>query len=189
LPFMGRRHSMPGKSMMRARVHSGTYTLMLGLLTCGALCLGAHADGRRNHKEKPKQRIFDLEQEWREATLTGDSSELDHLLSDDYVGISWMGQVSTKPMMLDRMRNRTLVITHLDLDDVKIKVVDKVAIVTGIANVDGMNDGTAMHGDFRYTRIYQRQAVGGWKVTNFEATRAPQVRIRTASTTSLPGQQ
>jgi ketosteroid isomerase-like protein len=153
-----------------------TAHFLLVLLTC--LALGApvsvsRAAGiRRPHKEL-KQQIEELEQQWRTATLTADVGAMDRLLSDDYVGISWNGQVNTKAMQIDRIRNRTFSLTKLDLYDLKVKLVGDVAIVTGRAEVEGVNDSTQMKGTFRYTRVYQRIAPAPWKITNFEATRVP----------------
>ncbi len=124
-------------------------------------------------KKDAREQIADLEQQWRAATLAGDVPALDKLLADDYVGISWTGQVNTKSSQLDRLRNKTLVVTKLDLTEVKVKVVGPVAIVTSHSDLQGTNDGIELKGSFVYTRIYQRNPAGVWKITNFEATRVP----------------
>jgi len=120
-----------------------------------------------------KQQIADLEQQWRTATLNSDVGLMDKLLSDDFVGISWTGQVNNKSSQLDRLRNRTLAISRMDIFDQKIKVLVNVAIVTSRAEVVGTNDGVQIDDTFRYTRVYQRLPIGVWKITNFEATRVP----------------
>ncbi len=130
-----------------------------------------HAFGLPHPHRMAKQQIEDLEQQWRTATLTSDTAVMDHLLSDDYVGISWNGQVNTKAMQLDRVRTRTLALTRLDLSDSKIKVVHDIAIVTARASVVGTVEGSPIAGIFRYTRVYQRGTSGNWKITNFEVTR------------------
>jgi ketosteroid isomerase-like protein len=147
--------------------------VLLTLLALGAPTSVTRAAAiHRPHKEL-KEQIEELEQEWRTATLTADVAAMDRLLSDDYVGISWNGQVNTKAMQIDRIRNRTFSLTKLDLYDLKVKLVGNVAIVTGRAEVEGLNDSTSMKGTFRYTRVYQRIAPAPWKITNFEATRVP----------------
>ena len=148
-----------------------------------ALCLCAlpvascavPAGGPAKHiaKKDARDQVADLEQQWRQATVAGDVPALDKLLSDDYVGISWTGQVNTKMSQLDRLRDRSLVITRMDLTDVKVKVVGSVAIVTSRSDMQGTNDGVELKGSFVYTRIYQRNPAGIWKITNFEATRVP----------------
>jgi ketosteroid isomerase-like protein len=120
-----------------------------------------------------KQQIADLEQQWRTATLNADIGLMDKLLSEDYVGISWTGQVNNKSSQLDRLRNHTLMITKMDLSDLKMKVVGSVAIVTSRADVTGTADGVELNDTFRYTRVYQHLPSGAWKITNLEATRVP----------------
>ncbi len=74
------------------------------------------------HKEDLKRQVEKLEETWRAAQLSDDADTMDKLLSDDYVGITMSGQVVTKMQQLDRMRTRTLALTKIQLDDVKIKV-------------------------------------------------------------------
>lgn len=125
----------------------------------------------RAHKQA-KEQIEDMEQQWRAATLASDAVSLGGLLSDDYVGISWTGQVNTKTAQLDRIRNKNLTVTQLQLSNIRIKLLGRVAIVTGQADVMAVSDSQPMQGVFRYTRVYQHLA-SGWKITNFEATRVP----------------
>ncbi len=128
----------------------------------------SHESHRKKHDLK--RQVEALEEKWRTAQLAGDVSTLDRMLSDDYIGISMYGQVSTKAQQLDRIRKRQLVITKIDLDDCKVKVLEAVAIVTCKANVEGINEGDSTKGNYRYTRVYQHLSSGEWKITSFEAT-------------------
>lgn len=146
---------------------------------------GAWGFERHRPQHQAKQQILSMEDQWRTAALSGDLKLIESLLSDDYVGISWTGEVNTKAMQIDRMRSKSLVISKLEGVDSKVKVLGTVAIVTGLANVQGTTDGVPMVGTFRYTRVYQRLSSGVWKVTNFEATRVPdhtERRTRSPST-------
>jgi ketosteroid isomerase-like protein len=125
-----------------------------------------------------KQQIGDLEQQWRTAMLNSDVGLMDKLLSDDFVGISWTGQMNNKSSQLDRLRNRTVMLSKMDISDQKIKLLGHVAIVTSRAEVVGTNDGAQINDSFRYTRVYQRLPSGVWKITNFEATRLPNGAMR-----------
>ncbi len=122
-------------------------------------------------KDEYKHQVEKLEEVWRTAQLNGDVDAMDKLLSDDYVGITMTGQVVTKMQQLDRMRNRNMVLSKIELSDVKVKMIGTTAIVTSLADVDGTNDGEPIHGTFRSTRVYSRLPSGMWKITNFEATR------------------
>lgn len=145
---------------------------LLLLATLAASDLPASAKPRHPKlKDDYKRQVQHLEEDWRIAQLNNDLTTADKLLSDDYVGITMAGQVVTKAQQLDRMRTRRFVLTKIELDDLKIKLEGSTAIVTCLANVEGNNDGTPIHGMYRYTRVYTRLASGTWKITNFEATR------------------
>jgi len=164
--------------MFRAHSQSHVRVLISGLLLALIALMGTASATTKDHHHDAKGQITDLEQQWRTATLTGDASMMDKLLSDDFVGISWTGQVNNKMSQLDRLRAKNITITKMDISDLKVKVVGPVAIVTSSAEIEGIADGNPMNGVFRYTRVYQRQPNGIWKVTNFEATRVPDGRMR-----------
>ena len=170
--FMAKTGLLSGKAM-RSRTANSPISFSLSVVILLVLSIGpsCHAFvGKHGLKRDAKREIEDMETQWRDAQLTGNVSEMEKLLSDDYFGISMTGQVNTKTQQLDRIRKRTLVITKIELSDVKVKLFGATAVVTSRADVAGTIDGTAMDGSFRYTRVYQRVA-GLWKITNFEATR------------------
>ena len=147
-------------------------TIVCFLLLSAVLPFGAFAKGPKSTKKPDyKRQVEQLEELWRIAQLNGDLSQMDKLLSDDYVGITMNGQVVTKMQQLDRMRSRQFVLTKIDLNDVKVKLIGTTAVVTSQAQVEGMSEGNPMHGTYRYTRVYTRIPSGAWKITNFEATR------------------
>ena len=122
-------------------------------------------------KKDAKKQIEAMENQWRDAQLTGNVAEMTKLLSDDYFGISMTGEVNTKALQLERMRKRVLVISKIDLSDMKVKLLGTTAVVTSRAEIQGMNEGNPITGSFRYTRVYQKTVAGLWQITNFEATR------------------
>ena len=156
-------------SNSRIRVFSG-FTLAL-LLFC--VTAPGYAFRGKREKQDEKRQVERLEEQWRTAQLSGDVVTMDKLLSDDYVGISMTGQVNTKAQQLSRIRNHKFILTRLDLTEMKVKLLGQVAIVTVRAAIEGTNEGAPISGNFRYTRIYQHLPDGGWKITNFEATRIP----------------
>jgi ketosteroid isomerase-like protein len=132
-----------------------------------------HPRQQREKKHDAKRQVEALEEQWRTAQLAGDIAVMDKLLSDDYIGISMTGQVNTKAQQLDRARNHKMVLSKLDLGERQVKLVGSIAIVTSMADIEGINDGVPVKGTFRYTRVYQRLPTGDWKITSFEATRVP----------------
>ena len=146
--------------------------MLLGVVACQPVA--AFAVHHPHQKRVTKEAVEALEEQWRQAQLNGDVAAMDRLLSDDFVGITASGQVTTKAQQLARIRNRVIVLTQLDLSDIKVKLIGPiVAVVTSRAELKGTNDGAPMSGTFRYTRVYQRLASGTWKITSFESTRVP----------------
>ena len=146
---------------------------LLVMLSVTLLATPAHA---WQAKRDVKRQIERLEDQWRTAQLSGDIPTMDHMLSDDFVGITLTGQVTTKAQQLARLRNRVFILTRFDMQDTKIKLVGQVAIVTVKAKVEGTTELKRIDGDYRDTRIYHQLASGAWKITNFEATRVPNGR-------------
>ena len=160
--------------MSRQPSHQRVYRCYAGLAAVAGMLfvLPVPAQGvhpRRN--DQFKHQVEQLEQVWRTAEMNADVAAMNKLLSDDFVGITMTGQVVTKMQQLERLRRRTTVLSKLDLKDEHVKLIGMTAIVTSLAEVEGINDGVPMHGTFRYTRVYSRQPNGSWQITNFEATR------------------
>lgn len=155
---------------------------ILPVLLMAALVLPALSQPKVPHERKrlEREQIVALEKQWRQAQLANDVPAMDKLLSDDYLGINSNGEVVTKNQQLDHMRTRRLVIDKLDISDLKIKLIGPIAIVTSLAQLEGSLDGNSLNGSFRYTRVYQRLPSGVWKITNFEVTRIPHTRYKSA---------
>lgn len=141
------------------------------LLTCFLACASAQPNQKHQNRHDAKKQVEALEEKWRVAQLAGDIATMDRMLSDDFIGISMSGQVNTKAQQLEHIRTHRLVFTKIKLDDMKVKLVDSVAIVTCQAEVEGTSEGASVKGVYRYTRVYQHLPSGEWKITNFEATR------------------
>jgi ketosteroid isomerase-like protein len=166
-------HMLRHCSLRSASMHR---LLMAAMLLSVAACkpITAFAVHHPHQKRATKETVEALEQQWRQAQLNGDVTAMDRLLSDDFVGITAFGQVTTKAQQLARIRDRVVVLTQLDLSDIKVKLIGPiVAVVTSRAEVKGTNEGAPISGTFRYTRVYQRLASGAWKITSFESTRVP----------------
>jgi ketosteroid isomerase-like protein len=125
----------------------------------------------RGEKHESRREIDQLEEKWRKAVLAGDVAAMDSLLSDDYIGINVSGTLQTKEDVLTRLRSGRRRITNLALSDSKVRFYGTTALVTSIAHVTGVNADGEVIGDFRYTRVYVRNAQGVWKIVSFEASR------------------
>jgi len=161
---------LPSRRIAKGRVFAAA--MLVGLMTWSAVAMPLP---RRDPKKRTARQVVEgLEEQWRQAQLSGDTLTMDRLLSDDFVGITAFGQVTTKAQQLARVRDKVVALTQLDLSDIKVKLIGtSAAVVTSRAEVAGTSDGINVAGGFRYTRVYQRLASGAWKITSFEATRVP----------------
>jgi ketosteroid isomerase-like protein len=144
-----------------------------------ALLVACQAAAALPHREKSEihKQIEALEQEWRTALITNNVAQMDHLLADDYIGITSNGTVETKTQALDQRRAGTVRITKMDLTDTHVRVYGDTAVVTSLASVEGTNGASNISGQYRYTRVYNRR-LGQWKIVSFEASRMHDVDAR-----------
>jgi ketosteroid isomerase-like protein len=166
-------------SLISSRQHAAVRHTFVGGVVCFAACLllaGGSPRAQAQHHPKRVERgtIESLEKQWQKAQLADDVTAMDKLLSDDYLGITSSGELLTKAQQLDRMRNRRIVLSQLEVTDTKIKLIGPVAIVTCLTNIKGTNDGAPVVGEYRNTRIYQRLPNSVvWRITSFTATPVP----------------
>lgn len=124
-----------------------------------------HRDAHAVRKE-----IEALEMQWRDAVVTNNVKQMEHLLADDYLGISANGTVETKAEAVAQRRAGTIRIKSLILSDIKVRVYGKTAVVTSRAELTGVNGQSDISGNYRYTRVYNKR-FGQWKIISFEASR------------------
>jgi len=136
------------------------------LLAAAQLCL---ANGLVQKHERHHS-IDQLEDAWRNAALTGDTKAMDALLADDYVAITPSGTLQTKAETLDNLRSGKVHFTLLTITDRKVRFYGTTAVVTSLATMEATTPEGPVTGDYRYTRVYVRNAQGKWKIVSFEAS-------------------
>jgi ketosteroid isomerase-like protein len=167
---------------MRGNAHGSRASkrTMACILLAAALCLMLpnlarampHHESHAIHKE-----IEALEYQWRDAVVANNVNLMDHLMADDYIGISANGTVATKTQELDQRKAGTIRIQSLDLSDLKVRVYGDTAVVTSRAELTGVNGQSDISGNYRYTRVYNKR-LGQWKIVSFEASRIHDVDAR-----------
>jgi uncharacterized protein (TIGR02246 family) len=131
-------------------------------LFAGGLSLG--------QKHESRHEIDQLEDEWRNAVLTSDAKAMDSLLADDYMAITPSGTLQSRDEALQNLRSRRVHITSLTISDRKVRFYGATAVVTSLASIEANTPDGQVTGDYRYTRVYVRNAEGVWKVVSFEAS-------------------
>lgn len=125
----------------------------------------------RTERHESRHEIDQLEEEWRDAVLKGDTAVMNSLLADDYMSISARGTLQTKDETIALLRSGRVHITTIDVSDRKVRFYGTTALVTSYAQVQGTTPEGDLSGDYRYTRVYVRDPEGNWKIVNFEASK------------------
>jgi ketosteroid isomerase-like protein len=160
---------MRRKAHLPSSLVSPATAVLLLLCLMGVTSTPAHALPHRENHAIHKE-IETLEEQWRQAVIANDVTRMDHLLADDYIGISANGTVETKTQALAQRKAGTVVIKKLDIDDIKVRLYGDTAVVTSQAELQGSNGQADIGGRYRYTRVYNRR-FGQWKIVSFEASR------------------
>jgi len=162
----------PYKTVRRRRPYALAFLLlMLGASAPALFAAPQHGGLPRGEKHEGRHDIDQMEEAWRKAVLTGNVAVMDDLLDDDYIAIGANGTLHTKEETLAWMRSARRHITSIELSDSKVRFYGATALVTSFAHVTGVNAEGEAIGDFRYTRVYVRDAEGKWKIVSFEASR------------------
>ena len=137
-------------------------------LACAPVLL---AGPPRAQKHDNRHEVERIEEAWRNAVLKANVATMETLLGDDYVGITATGTIETKEKALANMRAGVLRFTSIKLSERKLRFYGTTALVTSRAEVAGTNASRDFSGNYRYTHVYARDALGKWKIVSFEASR------------------
>ena len=154
---------------------------MLRLLVFSLLCSSASAAELRQQngsvgqpsggvqRDQTVREILDLERQSKDAAVHRDPEFSQRTLADDYVGITPLGQVISKAETVTARKSGQLHYDSIEISDVVVRVYGSTAIVTGRANVKGMDLGEEFNGAYRFTRVWVRKN-GRWLATSYQAT-------------------
>jgi hypothetical protein len=74
-----------------------------GLASFGMLCLCGC--GVQKDQKETERYMLDSERQWAESVATGDTSAIEDILADDFLGVDPQGRLYTKQQMIDETRN------------------------------------------------------------------------------------
>jgi ketosteroid isomerase-like protein len=113
--------------------------------------------------------IIEMERQAREASLRRDADFSQRTLAEDYVGITPLGQVTTKQDTVSARKSRQLRYDTIDVTDMVVRIYGDTAVVTARADVKGHQLGEDFSGPYRYTRVWVKKT-GHWQAVSYQAT-------------------
>jgi ketosteroid isomerase-like protein len=119
------------------------------------------------------QHLQRLEQVWNQAHENGDADALDKLWADDLeVDVPRMA-VMSKTDALSFARSGRMKFLHYETSGLRIRVYGDTAVVNGRLQRTRSMNGKEISDDWRFTKVYVKQAQQ-WRVVSFHASESAQ---------------
>ena len=128
-----------------------------------------HCSVQKDHKETERY-ILDSERQWAESVATGDTSAIERILADDFIGVDPKGRLYTKRQMIDDTRNAPKYFVSNRLNDVKVRFYGTTAIAQGSETWEKRS---GERGRFVWTDTWL-QRNGRWQIVAAEDLIAPE---------------
>ena len=114
--------------------------------------------------------LNELQQRLIRAWVEHDRDTVDAILSDDWTVIDPTGRVLTKAQVMEEgFESGTRKIESGAIDEVKVRLFNDVAVVTGRTIAQGSYEGTSVSVKLRFTDVCVRRG-DGWQVVASQAT-------------------
>jgi ketosteroid isomerase-like protein len=84
----------------------------------------------QDHREAERY-ILDSERQWAESVATGDTSAIERMLADDFIGVDPKGNLNNKQQMIDDTKDAPKYFVSNRLNDVKVRFYRNTAIAQG----------------------------------------------------------
>jgi ketosteroid isomerase-like protein len=134
----------------------------------GMLCL-CNCSMQKDQKETERY-ILESERQWAESVATGDTSAIERILADDFIGVDPKGRLYAKQQMIDETRNAPKYFVSNRLNDVKVRFYGGMAIVQGS---ETWEKHSGERGRFVWTDTWL-QRNGHWQIVAAEDLIAPE---------------
>ena len=118
------------------------------------------------------QAVVDLDKKRMQAMAKKDVGTLETVLADDLVYTHSSARLDTKRSLIDAMVSGATVYTGVEPSDVKAQDLGDTVVLTGIAQIKVVSNGTPNAFGVRFTDVYARRN-GRWQMVTWQSTRLP----------------
>jgi ketosteroid isomerase-like protein len=116
--------------------------------------------------------IIDLDRKRMRAMAAKDVETLEDLLAEDLIYTHSSARLDTKRTLIQAMVSGTTVYTSVEPSDVKAQDLGDSVVLTGIAQIKVVSNGTPNAFGVRFTDVYTRRD-GRWQMVTWQSTRLP----------------
>ena len=118
------------------------------------------------------QAIIDLDKKRMQAMVAKDVATLEAIIADDLVYTHSSARLDTKKSLIGGMTGGSTVYTSCEPSDVKAQDFGETVVLTGIAQIKVVVNGTPNAFGVRFTDVYARRN-GRWQMVTWQSTRLP----------------
>jgi ketosteroid isomerase-like protein len=119
-----------------------------------------------------RQMIIDLDKRRMTAMAQKDVATLNTLLADDLVYTHSTARLDTKQSLIGAMESGATVYTAVEPSDVKAQDFGDTVVLTGVAQIKVVVNGTPNAFGVRFTDVYAKRN-GRWQMVTWQSTRLP----------------
>ena len=116
-----------------------------------------------------EQQVRQLEPQWIEAFLRGDTETLDRILADDFIFTDPEGKLLTKVEWIADMTSGELTFESIHIDDLQVRMYGDAAVANGRVTVKARSKEGGFNGQYCYTDMYVKRN-GQWQAVAEQAT-------------------
>jgi ketosteroid isomerase-like protein len=116
----------------------------------------------RHPRADIQEELVRIERAWAEAVVNPDRAAVQRIICDDFAVTDSTGHVWDRASYLDVVASGVAGLESLRIDDLRVRVYDGTAVVTGrLAYRAGLGR-SDLNGTYRFTKTYVRRE-GGWR--------------------------
>ena len=108
------------------------------------------------------QELRKIERQWTEAMEREDATRLEKILGDEYTMIDSVGVAANRAEVLDRLRSGALKFDSFATSDIKSRIFQGGAVLTGRLIAKGKYKEQDITGDYRFVDVFEYRN-GAWK--------------------------
>ena len=116
--------------------------------------------------------VIDLDRKRMQAMAEKDFATLNTVLADDLIYMHSSARLDTKQSLIGNMQSGATVYTSVEASEVKAQDLGDAVVLTGIAQIKVVSNGTPNAFGVRFTDIYAKRD-GRWQMVTWQSTRLP----------------
>ncbi len=136
---------------MKALITSAVIVAVFSLLFVSSASAKGKADA------ETEQAILKFERDWANAYVKGDAAAIEQIEADDFTFVGSDGTIETKADEIRNLKSGALKMTECKVEDMKVRVYGKTAVVTGLNTIKGKEKGQDISGKYRFTDVLVRK--------------------------------